>query len=348
MKYTKLTALFCAVMLSAACAGCEKTMETETLASYTEETGLPAHVIPAESGKYYALCNAYDSSEYAVSVSDNAETLNIIHDLPADAWTWYLDGSEDGAIWCECGTSTYVWKCYNAADGSITEIDGDYQQNGFQNMKVGIYDGCVYYSHIDYSHETVDIIRYSIAKGTSAPVYTFPFYGDITVQSLKVSGKYLTLAGCTDSEYPDVVVIDLDTNETTILEMGVSAGYVYDAAYDGETLALYYVNGETMEEQIGVYDAESRTITPVATFAENYYAYHDSIDCTDGEIIWVEQKNVSGDIADHYSLYLYNIADGTTRTIPTVFAYDIAEDGLYYLCYADGTKKIELRKEAWK
>ncbi len=343
---------FLAAALLVTVTGCGNTASqtaasVETLATFTEETGLPSQIIAAEDGSYYSLLNAYDSSEYAVSVSDSADTLHTIRDLPADTWTWYLDASADGAAWCEGGT-TYLWQVYNAEDGTITEIDGDYPQNGFQNMKVGIYDGCVYYAHIDYSHETAEIIRYCIADGTSEPVYTFPYYGDITIHSLKVSGNYLTLAGCVDSEYPDAVVIDLDTNETTILEMGVSAGYVYDAAYDGETLALYYVNGETMEEQIGVYDVESRTITPVTTFVENYYAYHDSIDCVDGEIIWVEQKNVSGDIADHYSLYLYNIADGTTRTIPTVFAYDIAEDALYYLCYADGTKKIELRKEVWK
>lgn len=347
MKHTKMTALFCAMMLCAASAGCEKTPKTETLASYTEETGLPAHVIPAENGKFYALLNAYDSSEYAVSVGESADTLNNIHDLSEDTWTWYLDASEDGAIWCECGM-TYVWKCYNAADGTITEIDGDYQQNGFQNMKVGVYNGCVYYVHIEYSHETAEIIRYNIAEKTSETVYTFPFYGEITVQSLKVSGNYLTLAGCTDSEYPDAVVIDLDTSETTILEMGTEAGYVFDAAYDGETLALYYENGATGEEQIGVYDKETRKITPVKTFEENYYAYHDTIDCVNGEIYWIEQQNVSGDIDEHYSLNIHKISNGTSRNIPTAFDYEIAEDGLYYLCYAEGTQKIELKRETWK
>ncbi len=348
MKYTKLTALFCAMTLCAACAGCEKKMETKTLASYTAETGIPAHVIPAENGKFYALCNAYDSTEYAISFSDNAEAPNIIHDLPADAWTWYLDASEDGAIWCECGTSTYVWNCYNAADGSITEIDGDYQQNGFQNMKVGVYDGYAYYAHTDYSHQTAEIIRYSIAGGTSETVYTFSFFGEISIQSLKISENYLILAGCTDSQYPDAVVIDLKNDQTTVMEMGAEAAYVYDAAYDGKTLALYYENGATGEEQIGVYDKETRKVTPIMTFPENYYAYHDTINCVDGEIYWIEQQNVSGDIADHYSLNIHKISDGTSRNIPTAFDYEIAEDGLYYLCYAEGTQRIDLIREASK
>lgn len=344
-----ITAFLAAALLVTA-SGCGNTTSQtaasmETLAVFTEETGLPSQIVAAEDGTYYAVVGEYGSADYGISVSNSPDTLHIIRDVPEETAIWYFEASEDGAVWCEKGT-TYLWQVYNAEDGTITEIDGDYPQNGFQNMKVGIYDGCVYYAHIDYSHETAEIIRYRITDGTSEPVYTFPFYGEITIHSLKVSGNYLTLAGCVDSEYPDAVIIDLDTDETRVLEMGVSAGYVFDAAYDAktDTLALYYENGSTAEEQIGIYDAESRTITPVSTFTENYYAYHDVIDCADGEIYWIEQKNVSGDIADHYSLYIYNIEDGTSRSIPTAFDYDITDDGLYYLCFADGTNKVELRK----
>lgn len=344
----KALALFCAIMVGSACTGCKESAEQiVNMANYTAETGYPAHVIPVEDGKFYSLLHAYDSESYAISVSDSAAVTNTIHTLPEESWTWHFDASKDGAIWCE-SNMTYVWKCYHAADGTITEIDGDYQQSGYQNIKVGVYNAYAFYAHIDYAHETAEIIRYNMLTKTKETFYTLPYSGQTSIQSLKVSGKYLTIAGCLDSEYPDAVVIDLETDETTVFELAEAASYIFDAAYDGNSLALYFENAATMSEEIGIYDKDKQALGSVILFDENCYAYQDTIDCRDGKIYWVEHQNIDGNPQDLFSMHVYDMQKMTTNTIAAAFDYTLTEDGLYYLSYLGDTQKIQLIREPRK
>ena len=109
--------------------------------------------------------------------------------------------------------------------------------------------------------------------------------------------------------------------------------YTYSVSYDSknDVCALYYADEDS--EDIGIIKEGETEISSVCTFSENYNAFREEIECHDGHIYWIFQADVSGMVADHYTLVNYNYLKH--RPIETKRILDFFRDGskLYSLRY---------------
>lgn len=300
--------------------------DTAPLVSYPKDNA-PIQMIQT-TDYWVSLVGNYTSSDYAVSVSDTVDILNPVYTVE-NVSIWFFDASDTGAVWCEKSEEHYTYKLYCFEDEQITVLHQTENAADFQAQNIAIYDHTVYYCLADHAQLQATLYAYDIATQTTHTVHTVPFTEETLPHSFSVEERFITLA---DSK--TVIILDrmtYDITKTHVLPADVERVFAVSYNADDDTCALYYSDEDS--EDIGILDPQNSRLTSLYTFAENHYAYHDTIRCIDGHLYWIAQSNVSGYVADHYRLIDYDYKTHRATETPQAFAFFEKNGEKHILCF---------------
>lgn len=315
--------------------GCTSSQSAEMIASYSKDRA-PVHTVKTEN-MWISLISSYGSSDYSVSVSENAQDIKPVYSTK-DADIRFFDACDSFAAWCEKSEELYTYKVLNTETEETVTVKEVETKLGFQPQNVGIYRDCVYFINIDYETRTVNACEYNTVTGETKTVRSFEFVSDALPHTVCVDNGYLTVS-CSDF----VNVTSLDSG-AVVFESALpeSTAHVFAASYDStnNVCALYYADEDS--EDIGILESTSNVITSLYTFGQNEYAYHDTVKCRDGHIYWIRQLNVSGNVTDHYSMIDYDYKKNVPVEIKRTFGFYCGDDGIYSLRFNKGGSYSEI------
>lgn len=324
MKKILLCILVAVLLLLSSCSVFVQQRQPETLNSYPKETA-PSQIIKTEN-RWVMLNNAYENPDYTISVGEDFDNTNSVYSTK-NVSIWYIDANENGVVWCEKSTEFYSYKTYAFNTQTVEIISQIPVGDDFQPQNVGIYLGSVYFCFIDYEQQEVRAMVYDLESKETSIALKAPFKEENQPYSINLEDEFLSFV-C--SEY--VKVIDLK-NDKAVFESDLpqTVQHVFTVSYDSinDTCALYYTDGKS--EDIGILKEGEDNISSVFTFATNHYAYHDTIQCSDGHIYWIDQANVSGNISDHYTLVDYNYLENKPTETDKTFEFYLDKGVLYSL-----------------
>lgn len=328
MKKTTVIALILLLVLSLlAFSGCSALLpkaQPEILKSYPKQTA-PEQVVKTQTG-WAMLHNVYGGRDYTVSAGKDLESAITVYSAN-DVSIWYFEANDNGIVWCEKSTEFYTYKAYVFKTEQVETMLQVPVADGFQPANVGIFGNVAYYCLIDYEKQEVRAIAYDLSSQATNDVYTAAFEEDNQPYFINLEATYLSFA-CSDF----ITVLDVQTNQTVYrASLPDDVKHVFSVSYDSknETCALYYADGDS--EDIGILRKGETAISSLFTFSENYYAYHDKIECYNGHVYWIAQANVSGYVTDHYKLIDYNYLEHKVSETSKTIDFCRAGEDIYLL-----------------
>lgn len=308
---------------------------TNAVASFASDVS-PLEMIQA-GDTYYSFIGTFGETSYALSVSDDIATTNIVYKPSKPVIIWFFEANENYATWCETSESGDTFLYYDKANNSVTEIFSRADDNeNYQLNKVALYNDFIYFANIDYTNETADIMCYHIPESSLTSIYSAEFTEDYAITNLSLSENILTSVTNVKGK-SKLINIDLDTMENpTVTELPKKSYFVFDAKYDASTstYALYYISTNN-KEYIGTYKAGQESIENIFTFSNSYYAYQDSIQYIDGDIYWVIQANSKSitTTPERYALVIWNHETDELFEYSRTYNFCSGENGFYYFSF---------------
>lgn len=308
----------------------------ERLASYEED--VPAQMIRA--GEYWiTLVSAYGSANYAISVSTDPEELRVVY-AAEGAGVWFFEATEEYVAWCEWDGDNREYKVYSIADGRVETIFSADVSEHYQPSNVGILGDGIYYGYIDYPGEKAGIFRYDMNSRSTELVCETKYAEAYSIMCLSVEGQYLSYASM-----DGIRAVDLQSGDTVFAyQCPENVAYIYAVSYDAsqDVMGIYYADNDS--EDVGVVREADGEPLSLFTFNAHHYAYQDQIRCADGHIYWINQANVSGQIADHYNFVDYNYMNHTYSEVTKAFHFSLYGDTVYLLRFGntEGVKDVDL------
>jgi hypothetical protein len=303
--------------------------QPEKLQTFPKETA-PSQVIKTEN-QWVMLNSTYLSPNYTISVSDNLENAKEIYSVN-DVSIWYFEANEKAIVWCEDADEFCTFKAYDFETQKTHTIFQTSADSNFHPENIGIYLDVAYFCVIDYEQEEVRVLAYNIDSETTNELYSVELREEMQPYSIHLENEYLSFM-CSDQ----IKVLNLENNETVYdSNLPSSVEHVFDVSYDSihDTCALYYADSDS--EDIGILKEGEDIISSVFTFAKSHYAYQDKIECHDGHIYWINQANVSGNIADHYTFIDYNYLEHKPVEVDRAFEFCRQENTMYVLRFNKG------------
>lgn len=282
---------------------------------------------------WYALMGAYGNDDYAFAVGENEVDLKTVYETE-NVTIWFFEANENYAVWSERNGNFCEIKLYSRATGEVSTIHTLSEHDGYQNANIGLWGGDVYFLETDYSAGKAAVMRFHAPTGELSRFYEFTYAGDLSAMNLSLAGGVLLAVGNVGGK-ASLVRFDLSAGgEPTVRELAKKVEYVFDAAYDAVTghYAIYYKD-VNRQEHIGVISAKSNAVANIYTFAENVYAYEDTVSMHGGRVYWVTQVNASGIVSDHYKFTDYDFKSHTYTEYLRTFGFTLAEDGVYLLSF---------------
>lgn len=334
LRTVVLLLVLLSVLLASACGNTVTVYELTGDAVWYEYpvSNAPVHTVCA-GDTWYSLIGLYGSSDFSLSVSDNYAATKEVYSV-CGVGIWFFDADENGAVWCEMSAEGRSFKYYNKSTGEVKEIFYADIPRGFQNANVGMYNGGIYFAHIDYENKSAFLMRYDIAKDTVEKFHRLEYIGETSCTSFTVSGNVL-LASVGSQNDTKLIKLDLDNGSyCETWDISSNVAFVYACAYDpmGVSHAIYYRDSKG-NEHIGALDAKTLKLKSIFTFGENIYAYQDRVEAYGGHIYWINQANVSGVVSDHYRFIDYNAKDDIVDEYVRTFGFSVVDDGIMLLSF---------------
>ena len=319
-------------------------VKSQKVAEYPKSNA-PIKIINADN-YWYSLIGSYGNDDYKLTVSENPEDLNVVYEIN-DAAIWDFEANSDYIVWSEIKENENRVMLYKNSDGKVTDIYTADTTDEVHIANVGLYKDCLYYIETDYKNCIDSIIEYDVKNDTTEIIYTTKCAENNSIMNLSVKENYLTAATRDDNKI-EMILFDLNSdNKPVITELPDNTEYVYDVAYDNinDTYAIYYADKDK-KEQMGIYNKKMKDIKNIVTFNENVYAYQDNVECYDGNVYWIYQANVSGNVTDHYILEDYDYIKDRPKQYERTFYFTRVNGSLYRLSFdKDGEyKNIVLNK----
>lgn len=324
-----LTLFALSLLLLSGCSAIMPKKQPQVLKSYPQGSA-PSQVIKTEN-QWVMLNSPYGSQNYTISVGENLDSANTVYSID-DVSIWCFEANDKAIVWCEKSQEFYIYKVFVFETQKIDTIFQVPAEAGYQSQNIGIFLGNVYYCVIDYEKQEVRVLAYNIESKTTTEVYTDEFLEERQPYSINLDNEFLSFV-CSDH----IKVLNLQSNESVFdSALSSSVKYVFGVSYDSmnDTCALYYADSDS--EDIGVLKEGENDIVSIFTFSKNHYAYQDKIECHDGHLYWIAQANVSGMIADHYTLIDYNYLEHKVVETNRTFDFCRKESVMYVLRFNKG------------
>ena len=329
MKKAICLALTLLLILSIfAISGCSKSvkqLDLQVIKSYPKDAA-PSQIVKTDN-HWILLMNTYGQSKYSISVGEDLDGQNEIYSVD-DVKIWYIDANENAIVWSERTTDSAIFKLYDLKTQKV-ETFFKINRESYQPMNVGIYLNKVYYGWIDYENQEVYACAYDIGSKAPSVVYKEAYVEENLPYSTNLDGEYLSFVSS-----GRIKVFDLKNNEIPFdASLPDDVVYAYTASYDkaNETCAVYYADGDS--EDIGIFKESDFFIDSHITFPENVYAFHEKVECVDGHMYLIIQRNVSGQIADHYDYIDYDYTERMPLEGDMAFSFCRSGDETYLLRY---------------
>lgn len=326
-NYVKLFALLLALVtvLSLTLSGCGmfKADPSSVIATY-QANAAPSLMVKTEK-HWVSFLNTYGSYEYTLSVSTSAEKTEQAYSVSGVS-IWCLAADDNCAVWCERSDTEYTYKLYTFSDKQTTVLHKTSAEE-YQPQNVGIYDGCVYYSIIDYTANKYSIFKYDVNEKFEYDFIHAELSADNQPYSFVIEGGNLIFINS-----KSIAVTKLENKDTIFVSfLPSSVMYVYSASYDSvnHKCAIYYADNDS--EDIGIIGEGQTEVSSIFTFGKNRYAYQDKIRCEDGHIYWIAQSNATGNVTDHYTLVDYDYINHKPTEYERTFAFFLDGDSIYSL-----------------
>ncbi len=317
----------------------------EKITSYTDETALPQRLVDAGE-RYYMLKGQYNGTSWKVttgtSFTDQEEVYAVEN---VTIWDFYAEG--DYAAWVEKSETQYAYKVYDRKNDRVTQFCSAMTEDGFQQSKLVIRNGVVYYAITLYAQRKAVILSYTVETEAVITVRELDFCEEYTVASMTETEEGLLVAVNTPSRGDALLALNPVTGDSRVIAFPEdTVSTVYDVSYDAahHVYALYYAD-TIGKEHIATWKEGDATMRNIFTFSTVGYAYRDRVECRDGMLYWIEQLNTSGRIADHYRFISYDYQKDTYKEYKMAYDFCLNDKGKpYYLTFDDekGTKVVHL------
>ncbi|MBQ8403415.1 MAG: hypothetical protein IJX55_03190 [Clostridia bacterium] len=326
--------LLALVFTLSACGGKDIAVELveETAWAVYELDEAPVKIVEA-GGVWYALMGRYGSDDFRLAVGESYEYFDTVYETE-NVTIWFFEANENYAVWCERSGNICEFKVYTRATGEVSTVRTLGGEDGYQNANVGLFGDSLYFLETDYAAEKAAVMRYDAKTGELSRFYEFTYDGEYSAMNLSLAGDILLAVGNVGGK-ASLVRFDLAAGGAPdVRELSKKAEYVFDAAYDTVTgaYAIYYKDTDGAEH-IGVISAKSNAVANIFTFAENVYAYEDTVRMHDSRVYWITQVNASGFVTEHYRFIDYDYKSHTRTEYLRTFGFTVAEDGVYLLSF---------------
>ena len=355
--------VFCLVVGITLLCRADTIIKGEKLAGYdADQHRLPENVIQADD-EYYAILKSYTGEEQIeLLMGSDPEKMKPFYQVDNEKSVWYMDANDGIVAWSEFDDSSHQVKTYEKDQGvkTIYSAKGD----GFIPHNVYVGDGCVYYADVDYSKHRAGIVKYDTASEKTEYITDSEFDAKSTapIQSFQVTGNVLVGAFCPEKE---VMIRTLPINKSDkdshslkksrnvkFAELeGYKVDYVYSTAYDEkDDVTIVYCASHDEEageklDSIAYFAPDESEAYWLDDLDDNHYVYHDQLECKDGIAYYIDQANVSGEVADHYDLCGFNLyTDNPIEAVPNVYSVTARNSVIYSVWPEGDTDKAEIMR----
>lgn len=338
MSKRKKTFRFAALLLSLAllfCACGEKTALYEINGenawfSYPVEQA-PVKAVNAGE-KWYLLMGKYLGDSFSLSVSESYENVNTVYST-SGVDIWFFEANESLAAWCEESAAEIKFMVYNAESGKTEEIFSASTEKFFRAANVGVHGKKAYFEYTDYENETAAIMCYDTEDGKLSRFAELEYRGEYSCTSLYLHAGNLTVSYGNEGK-AELLKINLESGEKTKISLSAAVNFVYACSYDSAEggYAVYYRDADG-KEHVATVNPKSGNLKNLFTFAQNVYAYHDTVSFYGGHLYWVQQVNATGNVAEHYKFVDYDCSNDTADEYLKTFCFSLAEDGVTLLAF---------------
>ncbi len=355
MYLTAVLLILMAVLLSG-CGGMDGSGHSklsdnaERIAEYSGDY-VPAFIEKSENN-WYVIYQKYNEENYTLSVGENPEDINVKHIGSGQIMNLSVDG--DLAAWAERSDSQLSINYYNASDDGVVTILTLPEREDYQQGKVYVRGGKVFYQTIDHAEKVFRILCYDTADESTKTLAEETFDPSAFGGCFAMRDDILLYQNTGAGGESELSLLDTSTGQTERAALPEGVDVLYDADVNGSTVAVYYYDKRegsdnwNQSDNIAVFEKGQKDVIPFYTFPKTSsgdivgYAYRDNIVLSGDDVMWIDQMNVSGDVADHYKLTVYDSIEDEPAEVPAAYYYMMDGDDLYWLCFIDGIQKAEL------
>lgn len=325
--------------------GITQPVEATRLALYTDPNQLPAKAICTD-GTWYMLLNQHGQMRYQLSVSDDPSVITPVYETPEDCIIACFTATADYAAWCEQLQQGYRYCVYDKATGAVTPF-WTIQSEYIQPPEVAIYQDIVYFNFIDYDTCDADVMRYYIKTGEIVEEHGCFYYASYSIQAMNQNDAELIIA--TPGRFEELRLERLNLEQQGNIQsitLPDDIKFIYAMDYDAaeNCYAFEYGVPNTTGSTLAIYRPGDNTVTPLVDFSAETYLYHYKLEANNGTLVWVTENTRAPQVPEGYEMTVYDYLTNTMQTYPRAFSYSIADDGIYYLSFAeeDSVSQVEL------
>ncbi len=283
--------------------------------------------------------NTY-SNIHLAKVQNNEIREMLIHsnDKPF-SFIKNLKANEDWGIWTvlylennNYYTDIYAYNFSNSKKIIVKEKLESSLNNGYINVFANLYNNYVSWIEHDKEAQKTNIVLYDLETENKKVVASFDFLETASIPfpvyflNMK-DGKIIFDVKKENGEYSyhiyDVENLDIDKK----LSVKNNAILHFSADYDSSTnlLGVYFLTSKG--EEVGYVDLNNGEYNKIFNLFEYDNLYKDRLQMDDGYMLFNIQRNVSGQVFDHYIGYLININEKSSLKFPG--SIEIKKKGKY-------------------